>query len=308
MSLACSLFGHRWNGCTCERCKAHRVSEQNDHDYRQKDGGCVFVCAKCGAEMVRHVWNGPRGCTCTRCGETRDGVGINHDWDACKCRMCGKKRSNHDWVGCRCRVCGQSRGPLEAGHRWVYEPDREITAKEHMVRCSVCSWTKSEAHRFKHLEGCRTQCTICGYRTAEHDFRDGKCSRCGADESRFFCDLILEGKGGYYDNESRNGDVFISYGDHVTAITDLVRLMTAPAAGDGGDSNRQESILRKLDEQRAGQEKVVDDALSEIALNGNVAPYWKRVACRMIHDPRKRKETTELAEEGSQTYGPGNRS
>ncbi|MBR2852941.1 MAG: hypothetical protein IKE81_01335 [Clostridia bacterium] len=296
MSIACDLFGHKWNGCTCERCNAHRVSEQDGHDFRQKDGGCVFVCSKCGTEWTSHLWNSPRGCTCTRCGEKRDGVGINHDWDGCKCRMCGKRRNTHDWVGCRCRVCGQSRGPLEDGHHWVYEPGREITAKEHFVRCSVCGWTKTEPHTFRHGDGCSIRCSACGYMTEEHDFVAGICRTCGADESEFFCDLILSGKAGYYDNESQKGDVFISFGDHVTSIPALTRLMIVLAGSDRADHAAPESIVRKIDEQYAGDGKKVDDALAEIALNEAVTPYWRRYACRRIHDLKRRKETAERLE------------
>ena len=119
--------------------------------------------------------------------------------------------------------------------------------------------------------------------TEEHDFVAGICRTCGADESEFFCDLILSGKAGYYDNESQKGDVFISFGDHV-------------AGSDRADHAAPESIARKIDEQYAGDGKKVDDALAEIALNEAVTPYWRRYACRRIHDLKRRKETAERLE------------
>jgi len=58
--MAC-LFGHRWNGCKCERCGKIRDEQ--------------------------HVW---AGCKCKRCGKTRD---EQHDWKFCRCNRCGKKRN-----------------------------------------------------------------------------------------------------------------------------------------------------------------------------------------------------------------------
>ena len=55
-------------------------------------------------------------------------------------------------------------------------------------------------------------------------------------------------------------------------------------------------IVRKIDEQYAGDGKKVDDALAEIALNEAVTPYWRRYACRRIHDLKRRKETAERLE------------
>ena len=139
--------------------------------------------------------------------------------------------------------------------------------------------------------------------TEEHDFVAGICRTCGADESEFFCDLILSGKAGYYDNESQKGDVFISFGDHVTSIPALTRLMIVLAGSDRADHAAPESIVRKIDEQYAGDGKKVDDALAEIALNEAVTPYWRRYACRRIHDLKRRKETAESDDEDSTHYG-----
>ena len=60
MGLKC-LFGHKWDGCKCERCGKLR-DEQHD-------------------------WE---GCKCKRCGKIRD---EQHDWNGRKCKGCGKERS-----------------------------------------------------------------------------------------------------------------------------------------------------------------------------------------------------------------------
>lgn len=60
--MAC-LFGHKWNGCKCDKCGKVR-DEQHDWD----------LC---------------RG-KCNRCGKTRD---EQHDWDGCKCKRCGTTRN-----------------------------------------------------------------------------------------------------------------------------------------------------------------------------------------------------------------------
>ena len=66
MSIKC-LFGHKWNGCKCERCGE-----------------------------VKHLWKNENGCICAKCGETRNEG--EHDWKPLKgrwhdeCAGCGKKQ------------------------------------------------------------------------------------------------------------------------------------------------------------------------------------------------------------------------
>ena len=55
--MAC-LFGHKWNGCKCEKCGKIRDTD--------------------------HQWD---GCKCLNCGKTRD---EGHDWKDGKCTKCGK--------------------------------------------------------------------------------------------------------------------------------------------------------------------------------------------------------------------------
>ena len=97
MSLKC-LFGHKWNGCKCERCSEIR-NEQHDWDL------CKGKCKRCGeTQPVQHDWN---GCKCSRCGITRD---EQHDWNVCVCKRCGKTRNEqHDWKGLKCNRCGKER-------------------------------------------------------------------------------------------------------------------------------------------------------------------------------------------------------
>jgi hypothetical protein len=79
-----------------------------------------------------HDWE---GCKCSLCGKIRD---EQHDWtkDCEKCSVCGKTRKNqHDWSGCKCAICGNIR---VEGHIWVKE------------LCNICNSTKKEIF-MKHL-------------------------------------------------------------------------------------------------------------------------------------------------------------
>jgi hypothetical protein len=62
--------------------------------------------------ILGHSWE---GCTCKKCGKTRD---ERHDWkrDCERCWYCGKKSSDlHQWDGCKCLICGSNR---DSGHDW----------------------------------------------------------------------------------------------------------------------------------------------------------------------------------------------
>ena len=55
--------------------------------------------------LFHFCWHDYDGCTCRKCGRTRD---EDHDFDGCKCRKCGKTRDEgHDFDGCTCRKCGK---------------------------------------------------------------------------------------------------------------------------------------------------------------------------------------------------------
>jgi hypothetical protein len=88
--------------------------------------------------LFHHQWD---GCTCHRCGQTRD---AEHSWNGCLCARCGLKRNQeHDWEVIDC-------------HR----------------RCRRCGWRGDESHAF---EGC--VCRHCG--AVRHAWKAGKCTLCG---------------------------------------------------------------------------------------------------------------------------------
>ena len=94
MKLKC-LFGHKWNGCKCEKCGKNR-DEQHDWDL------CKGICKRCGkSQDNQHLWN---GCKCTRCGMSCD---EQHDWSGCKCSRCLRLRDEqHKWDDSgRCSIC-----------------------------------------------------------------------------------------------------------------------------------------------------------------------------------------------------------
>ena len=66
MSLKC-LFGHKWNGCKCEKCGKIRDEE---HSFAPVDNKCIERCIRCGAEKyIKHVLMNN---VCQRCGTKKD--------------------------------------------------------------------------------------------------------------------------------------------------------------------------------------------------------------------------------------------
>ena len=66
MNIKC-LFGHKWNGCKCERCDTKRNKK---HKWILLEDKCIFKCVICGQERNDvHKWNGGK---CEKCGTTRD--------------------------------------------------------------------------------------------------------------------------------------------------------------------------------------------------------------------------------------------
>lgn len=80
----CTIGIHRWYG------------------YSQK-----CLCELC--DVTRHIWD---GCTCVRCGSTRN---EGHTFTGCSCSRCGlvtaqaKEDKCHDWHNGMCSRCGQFR-------------------------------------------------------------------------------------------------------------------------------------------------------------------------------------------------------
>ena len=82
--MAC-LFGHKWNGCKCDKCGKIR-NEQHIMDL------CTGNCKRCRTKIQneQHDWN---GCKCKKCYRTRD---EQHDWQGSVCALCGKQITNEE--------------------------------------------------------------------------------------------------------------------------------------------------------------------------------------------------------------------
>lgn len=74
MKLSC-IFGHKWKGCTCERCGEVRNEGHEYTKYTSSDKECVGHC-KCGRSFVfQHDYQTvPGKCydVCSRCGRVRE--------------------------------------------------------------------------------------------------------------------------------------------------------------------------------------------------------------------------------------------
>ena len=119
-------------------------------------------------EKIQHDWD---GCKCNICGKTRD---EQHDWYGCKCKHCSKV-GNHDWDGCKCKRCGKTR---DEQHDWDgCECKRCSKVGNHDwdgCKCKRCGKTRNEQHDW---DGCK--CKRCGeFRDEQHDWDGCKCKRC----------------------------------------------------------------------------------------------------------------------------------
>jgi len=101
------LFGHKWNGCKCEKCGEMR---NEGHNYLAVDGKCIEECSKCYKILeVGHKWILlEKKCIekCTICGKERD----SHQWDSGKCERC-KKTRRVDIPSCM--MCGIDKESIE---------------------------------------------------------------------------------------------------------------------------------------------------------------------------------------------------
>lgn len=91
-----------------------------------------------------HTW---KGCTCTKCGKTRD---EDHIWgqDCEECSACGNRRGGfHSWKGCKCAQCAKTR---DEGHDWSKDCGTCLTCKKKRVgfhswkggNCAQCGKTR----------------------------------------------------------------------------------------------------------------------------------------------------------------------
>ena len=146
---------------------------------RHKWDGCT--CLKCGITRD-HEWDGCKcknckaarehdwdhGCVCQRCG-----VGREHDWDGCKCRRCQATR-DHDWDGCTCLKCGITRD-----HEWDGCKCKNCKAAREHDWDHGCVCQRCGVGREHDWDGCK--CRRC-QATRDHDWDGYTCRRCGACE------------------------------------------------------------------------------------------------------------------------------
>ena len=128
MNIKC-LFGHKWNGCKCERCGATR---DEGHKWTSLEGKCIEKCSVCGKEhSIEHKWS---GCKCEKCGITRE---EGHNWSIVegkcieKCSICGVERSvkhKWNWNDNKCSRCGEINNFERFD--WVAEELKELFLKQ----------------------------------------------------------------------------------------------------------------------------------------------------------------------------------
>lgn len=160
----CSLFGHKWNGCTCTRCSFVRNEE--------------------------HIWN---GCVCVVCGEVRDqdhsfelipdsykkwekdgyggGKTVFLDYHVYRCNVCKEARSKeaHTWKGqgcmTECSVCGarprryikgDTYEGLDISHVWSGNTCTD--------KCSLCGQKNIDGAHSWTGNTCKDTCSLCGKR------------------------------------------------------------------------------------------------------------------------------------------------
>jgi len=222
------------------------------------------------------------------------------------------KIAGHKWHklpdgsdGCACERCGKSNPDWSADHDWkapqpITDPSMAGRARlNHRIPCAGCGNYRDEPHNFKLADNCLIRCADCGYETVWHDFVDGACAKCGADESRFYRDLILSGRVGLRDQEEApceeakfpNGLSFMPYTDHLRKVPDLAEVVAQykPRGFTKGDELLDESAVKdcvyKLGEiarsegDEAGE---ANRALYEIALSG--PSYCKALASTLVCD------------------------
>ncbi|MBR6999074.1 MAG: hypothetical protein IKI01_00485 [Lachnospiraceae bacterium] len=152
MKIRC-LFGHKWNGCICERCGETR---DEGHSFQVLEGSCKTKCIRCGADGPgQHKWNrGGNGCKCTSCGATRNTTDLNahnfpYVYDPHHLVTGAKHRS------CTCADCGWCDDKF--GH--VYDYSYEPGSSQHKGVCTICGKTIMSRHNFNY-----GICTYCGYK------------------------------------------------------------------------------------------------------------------------------------------------
>lgn len=159
--ILCRLFGHKYNGCRCQRCGSTR---EEGHTFR----GCK--CAVCG--KVREEGHTFRICNCYAC--TMESATLEPDRRAAKyCHRISCLRNRDSYKKECLHICTQCGTVLFTAHKMVPVPGKCYS------KCTVCGYCSNPKHSW---EGCR--CTRCGdTRDREHTFiREGCrliCRNCG---------------------------------------------------------------------------------------------------------------------------------
>jgi formylglycine-generating enzyme len=144
-----------------------------------------------------HDWE---GCKCSLCGKIRD---EQHDWsnDCEECSKCGQTRTDtHDWSkNCeKCSICGKTR---DDHHKWngckcsVCEKVRDQLHNWDGCKCAFCEKVRDEQHKW---DGCT--CSVCGRILigGGHEWSGRECKKCGYIKPEM---ILLEG--GTFINENK---------------------------------------------------------------------------------------------------------
>jgi hypothetical protein len=175
-----NCFIHSWEGCICKVCGATRHYYPDYIKPFGKSGYSKCYCGRCkeiNPNRAGHIFSklGAKYqlCECINC------FNYVHDWNGCKCKVCGDKRNDqHDWNGCICVRCGYVR---ETEHNWdgciCTKCKRKRETKDHAWNECICKKC-GEIRDYKHQwEGCK--CKNCGkVRDEDHNWNGCECIKC----------------------------------------------------------------------------------------------------------------------------------
>ena len=161
-----------------------------------------------------------------------------------------------------------------------------------------CGEVESSPHAFESIKGGVERCTECGFelkRKSKPKFSSA------THESDYYAKLIASGEVDYYGIESKNGQRFVKYCDHVTTVPALTRLFIALADNNGADNYAPKGIARKLNDiasERPEKAEEVGSAFAQIACDERVHIYWRSWVAEhdWIKDPEQLKEARESVE------------
>ncbi len=122
--------------------------------------------------LFGHSWN---GCTCTKCGKTRD---KEHQFGFVPCYYSDKECEE------QCKICGKKTGKRPS-HDLIYLPDKD------QEQCTRCGMTRKHSHKWIwDINNCQDECRLCGKTKEHHSFIPergqciNKCQYCGKEIER----------------------------------------------------------------------------------------------------------------------------